>query len=1038
MSDFKPVDRHPDHAAIEHAALEKWERERTFETLRNRNRGNEAYSFIDGPINANNPMGVHHARGRSYKDIFQRYHAMLGKDQRYQNGFDCQGLWVEVEVEKALGLNSKPEIEEYGLDRFARACRDRVAEYSAVQTEQSKRLGQWMDWDNSYFTMTDANVSYIWRFLRECHDRGWLTIGHRSMPWCPRCGTSLSQHELIDAYAEVTHPSLYVRFPLRDKPGEHLVIWTTTPWTLPANVAAAVNPDAAYARVRTTDGIAYIAKDLLASVPISGDVLDTVPGRDLVGLAYHGPFDHLPAQEGVEHRVIAWDDVSMEDGTGIVHIAPGCGTEDFELSKRDGLPVLIPIDEGGVIVDGFGPFVGLAAPDARGPVIEDLRARGILAHAGEITHRYPTCWRCKTELLWRVVDEWFITSNEIRQPMIEAARTVNWTPPQYGKRMEDWLRNMGDWCISRKRYWGLPLPFYFCPDKHLTVISGMAELYESAISGLEGLEELHRPWIDGVTVACETCGQEATRVKDVGDCWLDAGIVPFSTMGWQNPEEIPGGYARGAGEGLTTADLPSHEAWERWFPAEWVSEMREQIRLWFYSMLFMSVTLDGRSPYRNVLVYERVNAEDGRPMHKSWGNMIEANQAMETMGADIMRWMYAATSPAADVNFGFGPADEVKRKLLTLWNTYKFFVGYARIDGYTPRASVLRDGPAPSTDLDRWVLAACQRTIETCRTSYEAYDAQNVLRTVENFIEDLSNWYVRLSRGRFWRSGDEADTRAAHDTLWYCLVQSIRLLAPVMPFMAEHIWGNLALGDGFESSVHLAGFPEVIPALRDTDVLRDMDAVREVVALGRTARAEAKIGKRQPLRKVIAATGDAAKRAAIERHAALVREELAVKEIEFAGSQADFAQVEVVANFKVCGPKYGARAKEIDTALRSGSFTRDGAAIRVADLTLDAGDYEERTRAKEGFAVAESGGVALALDTHLTPDLELEGRANDLIRAIQDLRKQADLEMTDRITVTYPFAEADVFAVHGDHIREETLTTDATPADSLTIERVAS
>ena len=545
MPPFEPVPKQPDHIALEHRVLERWAVERTFETLRDRNRGTHPFSFIDGPITANNPMGVHHGWGRTLKDIWQRYHAMLGHDLRYQNGFDCQGLWVEVGVEKELGLNSKREIEAYGLDRFARACRDRVAHYAGQLTEHSKRLGQWMDWDRSYYTMTDPNISYIWAFLKRCHERGWLYRGHRSMPWCPRCGTSLSQHELIDSYKDLTHPSLHVRLPLHGREREYLVVWTTTPWTLPANVAAAVRPDADYARVQTSAGMAYVAADRLEASPISGTVLGTVRGSELVGLTYTAPFDELPAQEGFEHRVVAWEDVSMEEGTGIVHIAPGCGEEDFELGRREGLATLIPVDEAGAFTSEYGWLHGQHTAEFAQAIVDDLGQRARLVADGEITHRYPVCWRCGTELIYRLVDEWFIRCDEIRQPMIEAARGVEWTPRQYGKRMEDWLVNMGDWCISRKRYWGLPLPFYFCDQGHMTVIESKEELLERALRGVEGLEELHRPWIDDVVIACGECGEEAHRLPEVGDCWLDAGIVPFSTIGWHNDTFVEAGLRRG-------------------------------------------------------------------------------------------------------------------------------------------------------------------------------------------------------------------------------------------------------------------------------------------------------------------------------------------------------------------------------------------------------------------------------------------------------------------------------------------------------------
>src|SRR4051812_40354700 len=553
---FTPLPAVPDHAGLEHDILALWEDEGTFSKLRDRNRGGPTFGFMDGPITANGPAGVQHL-GRVLKDVFQRYKALRGYDQRYQNGFDCQGLWVEVEVEKELGLNSKREIEEYGLAEFAQRCKERVARFSEMQTEQSKRLGQWMDWDNDYYTFSDTNIEYIWMFLKEVHSRGWLYQGHRSTQWCPRCGTSLSQHEQAgeENYVEMEHPSLFVRFPLRGRDGEALVVWTTTPWTLPANVAAAVKPDAEYGL--THDG-RWVA---VARFP-DETFLKRTSGSELVGLKYSGPFDDLPAQAGVVHRVIPWDEVSLDEGTGIVHIAPGCGAEDFELSRVHDLPVVAPIDEAGRVLPPFGDFQGPSTTEGAEPVVASLRERGLLVSAGTIVHRYPICWRCKTPLVFRVVDDWFIAADEIRQPMLDANATVEWTPPQYGKRMDDWLRNMGDWNISRKRYFGLPLPFYECECGDLNVIGSRAELEARAVSGLDDLQELHRPWIDGVRIRCEQCGRDVERIPEVGDAWLDAGIVNFSTLGWRNPEWKEHGYATGASAGLSGADLPDHAYWE--------------------------------------------------------------------------------------------------------------------------------------------------------------------------------------------------------------------------------------------------------------------------------------------------------------------------------------------------------------------------------------------------------------------------------------------------------------------------------------------
>src|SRR6478672_8224606 len=897
---FAPLPPVPDHPALERVVLARWDAERTFDRLREQNRGGPRFSFVDGPITANNAMGVHHAWGRTLKDVFQRYQAARGHELRYQNGFDCQGLWVEVEVEKSLGLNSKRDIEDYGLAEFAARCRERVAEYAEVITQQSRRLGMWMDWDNDYYTFSDTNIEYIWRFLQEVHHRGWLFQGHRSTQWCPRCGTSLSQHEQAGEgnYEELDHPSLYVRFPLRDRPGEALVVWTTTPWTLPANVAAAIRPEAEYG---LRDGGWRLAQT-------GGEYEHLVRGEELVGLEYEGPFDELEPQAGVVHRVIPSDEVVLDEGSGIVHIAPGAGTEDFELSKVHDLPVLVPIDEGGRFYPQYGPFAGMSTGEVEEPVIEALRERGLLVEAGRITHRYPICWRCRTPLVFRVVDDWFIGVDEVREQLREENRTVEWTPPQYGKRMDDWLANMGDWNISRKRYFGLPLPFYPCSCGQLNVIGSRAELEERAVSGLDQLRELHRPWIDEVLIRCESCGVEVRRIPEVGDAWLDAGIVPFSTLGWESPAYVPGGNATGAAQGLTGADLPAHAYWERWFPADWISEMREQIRLWFYSQFFMSVTLVGRSPYRRVLTYEKLLDETGREMHRSWGNAIDANEAFDRMGADVMRWQFCETPPAQNLKFGYGPAREVERRLLTLWNSVSFFVTYANIEDFRPAFEDLAGGPPVTQPLDRWVVARVGQLVAEASEGFDRYWTPAVTRAFEAFVDDLSNWYIRRSRRRFY-SFDEAAFRA----LWYALVQGLRVIAPVMPFLADELWRNLVAGacEGAPGSVHLAGWPEVGEV--DTALLAEVDELREVVELGRQARAEENVKLRQPLRRASVYGSEAAR-----HHLDEIKEELRVKEVELLDSAP--VRFSYKPNLRVLGPRLGPRLPAVKAALEGGDF----------------------------------------------------------------------------------------------------------------------
>jgi isoleucyl-tRNA synthetase len=994
---FKPLPPVPDHPALEREVLQRWEDERTFDRLREQNRGHERFSFLDGPITANGPMGVHHAWGRALKDVFQRYKALRGFDQRYQNGFDCQGLWVEVEVEKELGVNSKREIEEYGLAEFAERCKERVAKYVGAMTEQSKRLGQWMDWGNDYLTFSDTNIEYIWRFLKETDRRGWLYKGHRSTQWCPRCGTSLSQHEQAgeENYQELEHPSLYVRFPLKGREGEALIVWTTTPWTLPANVAAAVEPDADYG---LREGGWRLAEE-------GGEYERVVKGKELVGLEYEGPFDDLPATENVVHRVIPWRDVALDEGTGIVHIAPGAGTEDFELARVHDLPVLVPIDESGRFLPGYGPFEGLSTDETAQPIIDALRDRGLLVEAGTIVHRYPICWRCKTPLVFRVVDDWFIRSDDLRQPLLDANQEVAWTPAQYKKRMDDWLHNMGDWNISRKRYFGLPLPFYPCRCGHLNVIGSLAELRERATSGLDQLQELHRPWIDEVPIRCESCGEEVRRIREVGDAWLDAGIVPMSTLGWQNPEWVEHGYATGAAKGLTRADLPDHAYWELWFPADWISESREQIRLWFYSISFLSMTLVGRLPYERVLAYERVRDEHGREMHKSTGNAIEANEAFDRMGADIMRWLYFAQPPNQNINFGYGRADEVKRRLLTLWNSVGFLVTYANIAGWRPEW-----GAAPSSEqpLDRWLVARTAALVRDAEEAYDRYWTPALTSLFEAFVDDLSNWYIRRSRRRFWNG--EPDALA---TLWWSVVQALRVVSPAMPFLADHLWRVLVL-DG-PDSVHLSGWPELAEA--DEQLLAEVAEVRRVVELGRQARAQSGLKLRQPLRRLVVQGA-----ADVSEHARDIAEELSVKEIDF--GEVDASELRVKPNLPVLGPKLGKELSSVRAALEAGEFEElEGGRFRVNGRELGPDEVIVERRGKEGWAVAGDDGLTVALDLTLDPELELEGRARDLIHEINRLRKDQGLEVTDRIVLTLPHDQEELLR-HADWIAEETLAVE--------------
>ena len=1001
---FTPLPSVPDHPRLEEEILQWWEDEGIFEQVRDRNRGGPKWSFIDGPVTANKKLGVHTAWGRTLKDVFQRYKALRGFDQRYQNGFDCQGLWIEVGVERQLGLNSKREIEEYGLEKFAAKCREVVVWAAEELTRGCKRLGQWMDWGNDYFTFSDTNMEYIWRFLKVVDEKGWLFLGHRSTEWCPRCGTSLSQHELTQAgvYQERADPSLYVRFPLLEREREYLVVWTTTPWTLPANVAAAVDPDAQYGRRENGEWVA------VARYP-DETFEDVLRGEQLVGWRYRGPYDHLPAAAEVEHRAVAWEEVSLEEGTGIVHIAPGAGQEDFELGRREDLPVLTPVDEAGRFYEDYGWLHGTSTGDAADQIAGDLRERALLVEAGLYEHRYPHCWRCDTPLIWRVSDDWFISVEEIRKPLLDANATVEWTPPQYGKRMDDWLRNMDDWNISRRRFYGLPLPFYRCTCGELNVIGSRAELEDRAVEGIEQLEELHRPWIDRVLIRCQSCGEPVKRVAEVGDVWLDAGIVPFSTLGWQNPEWIEGGYATGASRELSHADLPDQSYWEEWFPAHWVSEMREQIRLWLYSLMFMSVALTGKAPYRQVLTYEKLLDAEGREMHGSWGNLIEAEEAFERMGADVMRWLYCQQPPTQNIRFGFAPAEEVKRRLLTLWNSVKFLVDYGNIDGFQPRLEDLEGGPdAELQPLDHWVVARTSQLVADATSAYEDFRTIDVIRSFDDFVDDLSNWYIRRSRRRFW-DGDEVALR----TLWHALVQGVRVIAPVMPFLAEHLWRNLVPHGA--ASVFLAGWPE--ERARDETLLSEIAETRRVVRLGHIARQSAGLKVRQPLRRLVV---DGTRLSG--EHAAEVRDELRVKQVELGPVEA--TELRVKPNLPVLGPKLGKELGPVRAALEAGEFEElDGGRFRVGEHELGPDEVLVERTGKQGWAVASGDGVTVALDTGLDAELELEALVLDLIHRINSLRKEQGLELTDRIRITLPAAQKELLQ-HADWIKRETLAVE--------------
>ena len=988
MTMFKPVEP-LDFISIDKNILSFWKETDAFKKLveKNRNSG-KLFSFLDGPITANNPMGVHHAWGRTLKDIYQRWMAQRGYHQRYQNGFDCQGLWVEVEVEKDLGLNSKKEILDFGLENFSRACKERVRKFSQVMIEQSISLGQWMDWGNDYYTMRDENIEAIWYFLKKCHASKWLYKGYRPMPWCARCGTSLSQHEMLDSYKDMTHESVFLKLSIKEKPGEFILVWTTTPWTLTANTALAVHPDLDYAKVKQDGDIFYLGIDTI-SHSLRGDyeILGSVKGSSLVGLHYHGPFDEFDAQKKIDHIVVPWDMVGSEEGTGVVHIAPGCGLEDYELSQKEGINIGIvtPIDEAGIYFEGFGEFTGLNVADIAPLVFESLRKKGLMYRTEDYQHRYPTCWRCDSDLVFRLVEEWFIDTKELKPRLFKANSTIQWYPDYMSKRMDDWLSNMGDWCISRKRFWGLPLPFYECSCGKLTVVGSREELAKLAGVNLKDVPELHRPLIDAIEIKCPSCGNKAKRVTDVGDCWLDAGIVPYSTMGY----------------------FKDREYWKQWFPAELIIEMRAQVRCWFYAILFMSVVLEDCAPNQKCMTHEKVVAEDGREMHKSRGNAIWFDEAVEKMGGDVMRWMYSGQPKTVPLRFGYGPGAEVKKKFLQFWNCYSFLVTYANLD--KPKLASWDKPPKNfSCELDRWIVSRLQGFLVDTWKSYGDFEISAIVQACEAFWDDLSNWYIRRSRRRLWKGEHDTDKQSGYETLYYILVTLVRALAPLVPFITEDIYQNLvrSIFSDAPESVHHTSYPEPDLSLRDEHLENDIQKVRSAVSLALAARQRSKLKVRQPLAAAYFVVPDEWK-GSLNKFKDDILFELNVKNIVWADSPDELLEVKLMLDLRNAGPVFGRDVPSIKSAIEKLDVkTRNSFAKNPYKLKFDVDGRQvevppeliivELTEGQR-FITETDGTIHAAIDTELNDELVIEGLAREAVRRIQVHRKDIGLNVEDRI-----------------------------------------
>ncbi|HSS04913.1 MAG TPA: isoleucine--tRNA ligase [Solirubrobacterales bacterium] len=1001
MSGFHPVDPRQSFPELEERVLDRWrERDVFARSLANRE-GAEVWSFYEGPPTANGKPGSHHVLSRVFKDIYPRYRTMRGYRVPRKAGWDCHGLPVELEVEKELGIGSKPEVEGYGIAEFNQRCRDSVFEYVEEWNRLTERIGFWIDLDDPYVTLENDYIESVWWSLRKLWDDERLYEGHKVVPYCPRCGTALSSHEVALGYQDVEDPSIYVRFPLLDdggvETGESLLVWTTTPWTLPGNEAVAVAPGVTYVRAKVEDEILILAEPLVEKVLGEGvEVVSRFSGSELVGRRYKGPVFTLSDREPGGFPVIGGDFVTTEDGTGLVHIAPAFGEDDYAVAAESG--IFEPTEHGTLYnpvgldgkfderVVGFeGRFV--KDPEVTAGLIDDLRGRGLLFREQVYEHAYPHCWRCGTPLLYYAKSSWYVATSQARERLLANNEEIGWHPEhiKHG-RFGKWLENNVDWALSRDRYWGTPLPIWECGAEGCDgrfCAGSIAELRERAKG--EVPDDLHRPYIDEVTLDCEKCGGEMRRVESVIDTWYDSGAMPFAQFHYPFENE---------------------DLFEERFPADFICEAIDQTRGWFYTLLAESTLLFDTSSYRNCVCLGLILDPEGQKMSKSKGNVVEPWEVISAHGADAFRWYYlTAQQPWSGYRFSVDTVGEsVRQFLLTLWNTYSFWVLYANAEDLGP--DDFRKAPEPTEDLDRWALSRLQATVATVRDQMDGFDCTAAGRAIAEFVEELSNWYVRLSRRRFWE-GD----RAAFATLRHCLLETATLLAPFTPFLADEIHLNLAGGEaeelgGLPDSVHLRDFPEPDPALADPELEAAMEAVRLTVELGRAARAQAKAKVRQPLRRAVIVANDA-EREAISARADLVKAELNVKELDFVTEEAELVSYAVKPNYRSLGPRFGKRMPQVAAAVEAldpvhvAAVMADGGQVGINvdgdEHTIGADEVSLSLQPLEGYEVEAEAGHAVALQLELDDELRREGLAREIVHAVQIARKEAGLEITDRI-----------------------------------------